>query len=185
MGWGENGFHQLGDLPPSGSFAPVQIHGLPPGIVQVAAGSTHGVALAADGSVWTWGAAGLGYPAPPGGSPTPHQVPGLSGVKQVAAGIDFTVALRSNGEVWTWGANNFGQLGDGTHIDRRTPARSLAGYGITQVSGRYSLCSTRAARFRVAASPGSTAITAAAASQPTAITASSASGRATTGVMPS
>ena len=49
----------------------------------------------------------------------------------------------------------------------------------------YSLCRTRAARFRVAASPGSTAIKVAAASQPTAITASTASGTDTTGVMPS
>jgi hypothetical protein len=51
--------------------------------------------------------------------------------------------------------------------------------------GRYSLCSVRAAWFRVAASPGSAAITVAAASQPAAITASAASGTATTGVMPS
>jgi alpha-tubulin suppressor-like RCC1 family protein len=58
----------------------------------------------------------------------------MSGVKQVAAGFDFTVALRSNGEVSTWGANDYGQLGDGTHTDRTTPARNLTGYGITQVS---------------------------------------------------
>ena len=45
--------------------------------------------------------------------------------------------------------------------------------------GRYSLCSTRAERFRVAASPGSTAITAAAASQLAAMTDSTASGTAT------
>ena len=140
-GWGDNQDHQLGDLADQRTFAPVQIHGLPPGIVQVAAGSTLGVALAADGSVWTWGSGYLGYPATGGISPTPHQVPGLTGVKQVAAGVDFTVALRSNGEVWTWGANNYGQLGDGTHTDRATPARNLAGYGMTQVSagGFYAL----------------------------------------------
>ena len=45
----------------------------------------------------------------------------------------------------------------------------------------YSLCSIGAGRFRVAASPDSTAITAAAASQPTAITASTASGTASMG----
>ena len=140
-GWGDNQDHQLGDLADQRTFAPVQIHGLPPGIVQVAAGSTFGVALAADGSVWTWGSGYLGYPATGGISPTPHQVPGLTGVKQVAAGVDFTVGLRSNGEVWTWGANNYGQLGDGTHTDRATPARNLAGYGMTQVSagGFYAL----------------------------------------------
>jgi hypothetical protein len=100
-GWGYNGTHQLGDLAQPSSFAPVQIHGLPPGIVQVAGGSFHGAAVAADGSVWTWGGNGhgaLGYPTPGGdSSPTPHQVPGLSGVTQVAAGEDFTVALRSGG----------------------------------------------------------------------------------------
>ena len=123
----------------------MQIHGLPPGIVQVAAGGIHAVALAADGSVWTWGAnnAGqLGYPTPGAQySTVPHQVPGVSGVKQVAAGADFTVALRSNGEVWTWGGNDHGQLGDGTHTDRTTPARNQAGYGMTQVSagGYYAL----------------------------------------------
>src|SRR5262249_42719646 len=98
----------------------------------------HAAAVAADGSVWTWGSnqvGQLGY-ATPGAqfSTVPHQVPGLSGVKEMAAGADFTVALRSNGEVWTWGHNNHGQLGDGTHTDRTTPARNQAGYGMTQVS---------------------------------------------------
>ena len=51
--------------------------------------------------------------------------------------------------------------------------------------GRYSLCRTRAERFRVAAPPGSTAINATAASQPAAMTDSTASGTAVTGVMPS
>jgi alpha-tubulin suppressor-like RCC1 family protein len=141
-GWGLNDSHQLGDLTQPYSFAPVQIHGLPPGIVQVAGGLYHGAAVAADGSVWTWGGNGhgaLGYPTPGGdSSPTPHQVPGLSGVTQVAAGEDFTVALRSGGYVSTWGRNDHGQLGDGTLTDRATPARNLTGYGITQVSaGRF------------------------------------------------
>jgi len=134
-GWGDNSYHQLGDLTKPYSFAPVPIHGLPPGIVQVAGGGTFGAAVAADGSVWTWGSGYLGHTQAE--SPTPHQVPGLSGVKQVEAGYDFTVALRSNGEVWTWGRNSYGQLGDGTHTDRATPARNLAGYGMTQISAGF------------------------------------------------
>jgi alpha-tubulin suppressor-like RCC1 family protein len=74
-GWGRNYIGVLGDPTIGSSFAPVQIHGLPPGIVQVAAGGIHAAALAADGSVWTWG------------------------------------------------RNDHGQLGDGTHTDRTTPAR--------------------------------------------------------------
>ena len=144
-GWGSN---SCGIQP--NSFAPAQVGGLPPGIVQIAAGGGHCAAVAADGSVWTWGAntAGqLGYPTPQVHSGTAHQVPGLSGVKQVAAGANFTVALRSNGEVWTWGGNQYGQLGDGTHTDRTTPARNLAGYGMTQVSA--------GKRFALARRPGS------------------------------
>jgi hypothetical protein len=150
-GWGENQGHVLGDLPQPSSFVPVQIHGLPPGIVQVAAGGNHAAAVAADGSVWTWGgnySGELGYPTPGSNySITPHQVPGLSGVKQVAAGHGFNVALRSNGEVWTWGENRAGQLGDGTTTNRTTPARNLTGYGITQVSAGFN--------FALARRPGS------------------------------
>jgi Regulator of chromosome condensation (RCC1) repeat/PASTA domain len=144
-GWGRNYIGVLGDPTIGSTFTPVQIQGLPPNIVQISAGGIHAAALTADGSVWTWGAnnAGqLGYPTP--GSQysfTPHQVPGVTGIKQVSAGGEFTVALRSNGEVWTWGANDHGQLGDGTHTNRTTPARNQAGYGMTQVSagGYYAL----------------------------------------------
>jgi alpha-tubulin suppressor-like RCC1 family protein len=87
-GWGRNYIGVLGDV--GGGFAPVQIHGLPPGIVQISAGGIHAAALAADGSVWTWGGNNvgqLGY-ATPGAqySTVPHQVPGVSGVRQIAAG---------------------------------------------------------------------------------------------------
>jgi hypothetical protein len=56
---------------------------------------------------------------------------------------------------------------------------------LIMAGGRYSVCRTRAGGFRVAASPGSAAITAAAASQLAAMIDSAASGTATTGVMPS
>jgi alpha-tubulin suppressor-like RCC1 family protein len=133
--WGNNTYKQLGDGTTQNSFAPVQARNLPPAIVQVSAGGTHAVALAADGSVWTWGDnrdGQLGYAASTG---LPARVPGLTDVKQVSAGGSFTLALRSNGEVWSWGAGGSGQLGDGTHTARRsTPARNKAVYGITQIS---------------------------------------------------
>jgi alpha-tubulin suppressor-like RCC1 family protein len=141
-GWGSSSC----GIQPNG-FAPAQVGGLPPGIVQIAAGGGNCAAVAADGSVWTWGnndRGQLGYPTPQVHNGTAHQVPGLSGVKQVAAGANFTVALRSNGEVWTWGGNQYGQLGDGTRTDRTTPARNLAAYGMTQVSaGKYFVLARR------------------------------------------
>jgi alpha-tubulin suppressor-like RCC1 family protein len=143
--WGNNSSGQLGDGTNQNSFVPVQVHGLPAGIVQVTAGLNHAGAVASDGSVWTWGDNShgeLGYTTP-GGSPasTPARVPGVLNVKQISAGSSFTVALRANGEVWTWGRGDRGQLGDGTHTSHTAPARNLAVYGMTQVSagGGYAL----------------------------------------------
>jgi alpha-tubulin suppressor-like RCC1 family protein len=46
-----------------------------------------------------------------------------SGVTMVAAGGDHTLALKQDGTVWSWGNNEYGQLGDGTTIDRYTPVQ--------------------------------------------------------------
>ena len=149
-GWGDSFYHELGDLTQPYSFAPVQIGGLPPGIVQVAAGGRHSAAVAADGSVWTWGSnyfGQLGYPTP-GSTAAPRRTryPGCPASRRSRPGRT-SPSRCGPGEVWTWGRNEHGQLGDGTRINRTTPARNLTGYGITQVSaGRY---------FALARRPGS------------------------------
>ena len=43
-------------------------------------------------------------------------------VVQIAAGADFSCARRASGEVLCWGANDEAQLGDGTRVDRASPA---------------------------------------------------------------
>ncbi len=43
--------------------------------------------------------------------------------KQLASKKDFTIALKSDGTVWGWGSNRYGQLGDGTTIDRDHPVQ--------------------------------------------------------------
>jgi alpha-tubulin suppressor-like RCC1 family protein len=46
---------------------------------------------------------------------------GLTDATQAAVGYDHTCALRRNGAVACWGKNEFGQIGDGTLIDRPNP----------------------------------------------------------------
>ncbi|MDQ0059947.1 RCC1 domain-containing protein [Paenibacillus harenae] len=46
-----------------------------------------------------------------------------SGVTMVAGGTDHTLDLKQDGTVWAWGNNEYGQLGDGTTIDRYTPVQ--------------------------------------------------------------
>lgn len=54
----------------------------------------------------------------------PVQVIGLASetVVQVSGGRDHTMARTDDGTVYTWGSNAYGQLGNGTHAARTTPA---------------------------------------------------------------
>ena len=53
---------------------------------------------------------------------TPVATPGVTDVAQLAAGNLVSCAVRASGEVWCWGNNRDGALGDGTKVERWTPA---------------------------------------------------------------
>jgi alpha-tubulin suppressor-like RCC1 family protein len=121
--WGMNNAGQLGNGTSTGdSLSAVQVPGLG-GIVAVAAGYAHGLALRGDGRVFAWGAnnlgqLGLGTTA---NATSPTLVPGLSGVRSISASTWNSVAGKDDGTVWTWGYNNQGQIGDGTTTNRSSP----------------------------------------------------------------
>lgn len=54
-----NDFGQLGDGTTTDRYTPVQVQGLS-GVVAVAAGSDHSLALKSDGTLWAWGYNGYG-----------------------------------------------------------------------------------------------------------------------------
>src|SRR4249919_50256 len=97
----------------------------------IATGSYHTCARAANGTVRCWGdnssaELGVGTTAP---RAAPVQVSGLGGgIQAVAAKGVYTCALTATGTVRCWGDNSRGQLGDGTTIQRRTPA-TVSGLG--------------------------------------------------------
>ena len=45
----------------------------------------------------------------------------------ISAGGYYTVALKSDGTLWAWGDNRYGQLGNGTTVDRTTPTQESTG----------------------------------------------------------
>jgi alpha-tubulin suppressor-like RCC1 family protein len=142
-GWGSADHGQVGTGQSSGTRStPGQVQNLDEAMA-VAAGNWHSLALRSDGSVWAWGRNNYGQLGD--GSTqqrsTPVQVMGLTGVVAIAAGDDFSVALQADaaegGIVWAWGRNQYGQLGDGTTVDRVTPVRvpGLAGVSAIGVGG--------------------------------------------------
>ena len=103
---------------------------------RIAAGATHSLALAADGTVWAWGENGRGQLGD--GTTTnrlsPVQVRGMSDVVAVAAGGQSSYAVKRDGTLWAWGFNQLGSLGDGTTVDRPLPVQVLGLSGVTAVA---------------------------------------------------
>ena len=107
-------------------------------------------ALAADGSVWSWGA---GYDGRPGHGDTqnqllPKKVEALAGQRVVAvsAGAHHSLGLTASGAVWSWGGGGGGKLGHGNTQTQRQPKKveALAGQRVVAVSagGFHSLALT-------------------------------------------
>ncbi len=117
--WGSNESGELG-ISPTLTFesgSPKQVHGLS-GIVAIAAGARHVLALDGKGVLWAWGAdengqLGDGTHCGPYACLRfqPQRVAGLNAILTMAAGGNNSAIITKNGQVWTWGDNGYGQLG--------------------------------------------------------------------------
>jgi len=137
-GWGDNHKGQLGAPAPLGDIlAPARFGGASD-IVSIATASCHTLALRSDGTVWACGGndkgqLGIGS-ADNDAHPGLSQVAGLADVVAVAASGGSSYALKSDGTVWAWGDNTYGQLGDGTTVERDTPVLVSGLSGITAIA---------------------------------------------------
>jgi len=146
--WGYNNAGQLGDGTTVQKLVPTQVKGVGgvgyiTNISQIAAGSSHSVAIKTDGTLWAWGANNNGQLGD--GTVTLRNTPVqvkdvggvgyISGVVQVVAGYDYTVAVKADGTVWAWGLNNQGQLGNGTTVSTSTPVQVKDVGGVGYLAG--------------------------------------------------
>jgi alpha-tubulin suppressor-like RCC1 family protein/6-phosphogluconolactonase (cycloisomerase 2 family) len=128
LAWGLNASGELGNGNNINSNVPVAVNGLT-GVIAVAGGGNHSVAVKSDGTVWAWGDNSLGQlgNTTTSISNVPVQVSGLTGVVAISAGFAHNLALKSDGTVWTWGVNNHGQLGNGNTLNVNVPVQVLTG----------------------------------------------------------
>ena len=135
---GANAFGQLGrGTFGAGAEASTVIEDLS-AVTEVVAGYGHTCALHEDSTVSCWGmnefgqlglGAGVGTTNGPNGTrivTRPQRIDGLDGVVDLAAGGWNTCARLDTGQVQCWGNNDNGVVGDGTQIERATPANVAA-----------------------------------------------------------
>src|SRR5437867_2494152 len=83
----------------------------------VSLGDSHGLVLAPDGSLWSWGGEDRGFPVLGQGkmnlTANLVRIGSERNWVSVSAGDAHNLALKSEGTIWAWGANFRGQLGDG------------------------------------------------------------------------
>ena len=136
VAWGANASGQLGDGTNDSRATPAAIAGLA-SIRRIATGPTadHSFAVAADGSLYAWGANYNGQLGD--GTAEEHLSPvlvvGLTGVTHVAAGAVHSLAVLADGSLWSWGDNFAGQLGTDAAGVVATPGMLISPTGIVAI----------------------------------------------------
>ncbi len=117
--WGANGSGQFGDGSTMGRTTPLMVNAVS-GVASFAMNRESVCAvLMADGTLRCWG-------GPFGQFPTTPPVGPLAGVAEIAMGNNHYCARLTDGSIRCWGQNAYGQLGDGTMMNR-TVATSVVG----------------------------------------------------------
>ena len=122
--WGCNNCGQLGDGTTVSRSSPGAVAGVNSDWCAIDVGSAFTAAIKTDGSAWTWGLNTFGELGD--GTTVAKSSPGaVAGTNtlwcQISAGFRITAAVKTDGTAWTWGCNTYGQLGDGTTVNRSSP----------------------------------------------------------------
>jgi alpha-tubulin suppressor-like RCC1 family protein len=148
--WGMNFTGQLGDGTTVDRHTPVNVIGLTNGTSAISAGHYHTCAVSVGGVAKCWGWNGLSQL---GDGILTHRSVAVDaaetiiGSTAIASGGAHTCVLTAGGGMKCWGANVYGQLGDGTTIQRGAPVDviGLASGVIAIATGESHTCALLAA----------------------------------------
>ena len=137
--WGWGGDGQLGHGDGQRQLLPKKVEAFADQrVVAVLAGYQHGLALTADGAVWSWGGGVFGMlgHGDEQNQLLPKKVEALAGQRVVAvsAGAFHSIAITADGAVWSWGGGTGGKLGHGDTQDQLLPKKIEALAGVVAVS---------------------------------------------------
>lgn len=124
-GFGRNDFGQLGNGTNINEIYPVQI-GSDTNWSKVYCGYSSTFAIKKNGTLWSWGyntngELGLGFTGIYLSTPT--QIGNDTNWIEIAVGYSHILGKKSDSTIWSWGQNNWGQLGDGTFLNKNIPTQ--------------------------------------------------------------
>ncbi len=125
--WGFNLYGQLGDGTNTSSYySVVQEATKSTSWASISAGRDYTVAMKNDGTLWAWGYNFFGQLG--NNSTANSNVPVQEATQakdwlRFSAGVSTVAAIKTNYTLWSWGNNQYGEIGDGTTIDRTVPTQ--------------------------------------------------------------
>ena len=138
LAWGQGFAGQLGNNATARSAIPVQVlvsggDGVFSNVRAIACGLWFALALAGDGSLWSWGCGGQGQLGSNDNvnRSAPQPVLDATGVVSfvdvtaIAARNFHSLAVKSDGTVWAWGLGFNGQLGNNSTASHSLPVQAL------------------------------------------------------------